>query len=300
MIAAYLREANLQAVAAQLDRSLERRLQVAASRPGSRAALRAAIRAGDWPEAERLAVLLGLAPAAGLPIEAPVSGSVAPGGPAGGMAPGAGTSAISSGGIPGAAGATGSATAAAAAAAAIPQAGPPADEHQPPLPELLAALELAPPSSFLLYTLLRQQFLELVDLGEPSRALALLTHRIKPLWPPGPAPAYCAHRFHPDDFRELCRVLTCASVAEAPYLADWPGVTGGRDRIIVLFSPDLVDEVATGQLLGHWGKWADDELAPPPARLVTLLKRGVAFRLQQHQYSPSDVCQTSSRGYSQS
>eukprot|EP00965_Chrysotila_dentata_P145756 4815186-Pleurochrysis_carterae.AAC.1 len=75
-------------------------------------------------------------------------------------------------------------------------------------------------SSFL-YSVYRQQYLELVESGEYHKAFSHLTKRLKPL-------ESCAPSL--EEFKDLCYLLTCKSVQEVVH--GWEGARTGREQLV--------------------------------------------------------------------
>lgn len=73
------------------------------------------------------------------------------------------------------------------------------------------------------YAVYRQQFLELIDGQQIHNALSLLQLRLKPL--EGHAPT-------PNEFRDLCYLLTCKGVTDAAAFRDWDGVITTRAALV--------------------------------------------------------------------
>ncbi|CAM9546523.1 unnamed protein product [Choristocarpus tenellus] len=74
-----------------------------------------------------------------------------------------------------------------------------------------------------LYALYRQEYLELIEQQEYQKAFSYLNRRLKPM------EATAAST--PNEFLNLCYLLTCKSVANAPHFNSWGGVLGGREML---------------------------------------------------------------------
>ncbi|CAM9753354.1 unnamed protein product, partial [Discosporangium mesarthrocarpum] len=119
-----------------------------------------------------------------------------------------------------------------------------------------------------LYTLYRQEYLELIDRQEYQKAFAYLNRRLKPM--EGTAAST------PNEFLNLCYLLTCKSVSESAHFRSWGGVLGGREA--------LADELA--RLVEVESGAALNEAPMPPNRLVTLLQQAVAYQVEFNRYHP--------------
>eukprot|EP01027_Heterolobosea_sp_BB2_P009061 GEZU01013406.1.p1 GENE.GEZU01013406.1~~GEZU01013406.1.p1 ORF type:complete len:568 (+),score=81.26 GEZU01013406.1:190-1893(+) len=118
-----------------------------------------------------------------------------------------------------------------------------------------------------LYAVYKQQYLELIESGEYQKAFTYLTKRLKPL-------ESVATR--PGEFKDLCYLLTCKSVQEAPSFSDWDGVLGqSREKLVEQF-----------QMLLNFQ--ADDfgEVHVPPNRLLKLLEQAVTHQVEETKYHP--------------
>jgi hypothetical protein len=72
-----------------------------------------------------------------------------------------------------------------------------------------------------LYAIYKQGYLELLEKQEYQKAFGYLTKLLKPLESRQP---------DPDDFKELCFLLTCKSVQDVPSFRNWEGGGKGRSR----------------------------------------------------------------------
>ncbi|CAN0418342.1 unnamed protein product, partial [Ectocarpus sp. 12 AP-2014] len=68
-----------------------------------------------------------------------------------------------------------------------------------------------------------QEYLELIERQEYQRAFAFLNRRLKPM------EATAAST--PNEFLNLCYLLTCKSVSDAGHFRSWGGVLGGREKL---------------------------------------------------------------------
>lgn len=71
--------------------------------------------------------------------------------------------------------------------------------------------------------MLLQEYLELIERQEYQKAFAFLNRRLKPM--EGTAAST------PNEFLNLCYLLTCKSVADAGHFRSWGGVLGGREKL---------------------------------------------------------------------
>lgn len=134
------------------------------------------------------------------------------------------------------------------------------------------------------YAVYRQQFLELVEAQETQKALSLLTHRLKQLEP---------HASTAEEFRDLCYLLTCKSVAEAPSFRDWDGVSASRTALVGQYSRLLEfdafqrDGNAFANVTGNAAQGQTSDRPVPPGRLVSLLQQAVAFQILSSRQAPT-------------
>lgn len=68
-----------------------------------------------------------------------------------------------------------------------------------------------------------QEYLELIERQEYQKAFAFLNRRLKPM--EGTAAST------PNEFLNLCYLLTCKTVADASHFRQWEGVLGGREKL---------------------------------------------------------------------
>jgi COMPASS component SWD3 len=84
----------------------------------------------------------------------------------------------------------------------------------------------------LLYAIYKQQYLELVDRQEYQKAFTLLSRRLKPLE---------NMQATQHEFKDLCYLLTCKSIQDAPSCKDWEGVMASREKLIEQFHTVLFE-----------------------------------------------------------
>ncbi|TYZ57956.1 hypothetical protein PybrP1_002025 [[Pythium] brassicae (nom. inval.)] len=127
-----------------------------------------------------------------------------------------------------------------------------------------------------LYALCKQEYLELIDRQEYQKAFTFLTTHLKPL----EKISALASR---GEFKELCYLLTCKSVAEVDAFRDWEGVVRSREKLVEQLRATFeLDELVTG----------DDAAARldlPDNRLVSLLHQSVAYQMEFSRYHPKTV-----------
>ncbi|KAI8866339.1 WD40 repeat-like protein [Ramicandelaber brevisporus] len=245
--------------------------------------LRQAILEGDWAEVDLL--LLGAAPATG-PSSGGSGGGDAGSSQSGGVQASSNQSALADrqsanhpsggAGLPGVrgsatasiSGAVAAAAAAATTAAALAGGG---DVNSTVAaaanmmgstgaPSVIQMMFRAQPS--FLYAVYRQQFLEHIEHHETQKAFTCLNKRLKPL----------EHlRATPDEFRDLCYLLSAKSVQDAPSFRHWEGIMPARQKLAERLQ-SMVD-------LETWD--SDTTAFMPPHRLLTLLRQAVAYQIDR-------------------
>lgn len=127
-----------------------------------------------------------------------------------------------------------------------------------------------------LYALSKQEYLELIDRQEYQKAFTFLTTHLKPL----EKIAAVANR---GEFKDLCYLLTCKSVAEVDAFRDWEGVVRSREKLVEQLRATFeLDELVT----------SDDAAARldlPDNRLVNMLHQSVAYQMEFSRYHPKTV-----------
>lgn len=111
------------------------------------------------------------------------------------------------------------------------------DGDWPEVERLIQKLNIRNNKAFL-YSVYKQQFLEMVDAGELQKAFAFLTKRLKPLE---------NMQSSPDEFRDLCYLLTCKSVQDAPSFRNWEGIGPSRESLLERFQSMLEIETQDTQ-----------------------------------------------------
>lgn len=122
-----------------------------------------------------------------------------------------------------------------------------------------------------LYTVYKQQYLELIEQLEYQKAFALLTKRLKPLEQIGSLN---------NEFKDLCYLLTCKSIQDAPFFKSWEGVASSREKLVEQFSSMLEIENNDIAVARH---------EVQPQRLLHLLKQAVRYQIEFSRYHPKVV-----------
>eukprot|EP00658_Telonema_sp_P-2_P012246 TRINITY_DN14669_c0_g1_i5.p1 TRINITY_DN14669_c0_g1~~TRINITY_DN14669_c0_g1_i5.p1 ORF type:complete len:571 (+),score=161.32 TRINITY_DN14669_c0_g1_i5:109-1713(+) len=119
-----------------------------------------------------------------------------------------------------------------------------------------------------MYTMYKQQFLELVERREVQKAFNKLTNSLKPLE---------GYQSEPNEFKELCYMLTCNSVQDVPSFRDW-NPSSGRQSMCDQFT-----------LMLNLEEYPDDMSLSkvPPDRLVEMMHQAVAYQIEFNRYQPS-------------
>eukprot|EP00190_Bangiopsis_sp_CCMP1999_P003760 CAMPEP_0198731134 /NCGR_PEP_ID=MMETSP1475-20131203/28264_1 /TAXON_ID= ORGANISM="Unidentified sp., Strain CCMP1999" /NCGR_SAMPLE_ID=MMETSP1475 /ASSEMBLY_ACC=CAM_ASM_001111 /LENGTH=585 /DNA_ID=CAMNT_0044494053 /DNA_START=340 /DNA_END=2094 /DNA_ORIENTATION=+ len=117
-----------------------------------------------------------------------------------------------------------------------------------------------------LYAIYEQQYLELIDSQEHQKASALLSKKLKPL------ESYALS----DGFRDLCYLLTCKSVNDAPSYKTWSGVSAARESLVDRFS----------NLLDIESRDSTSHIHIEPNRLLTLFKQALLYQVDNARYHP--------------
>lgn len=118
-----------------------------------------------------------------------------------------------------------------------------------------------------LYSLYKQQYLEYIEHREIQKAFSFLNKRLKPL----------EHlQTKPNEFKDMCYLLTAKSIHEAPSFKNWEGIAAARENLVGQFQSMLEFESAD----------RSGNVYVPPNRLVTLLRQAVAYQIQFSRYHP--------------
>lgn len=132
------------------------------------------------------------------------------------------------------------------------------------------------------YAVYRQQFLELIEAQDSQKAFSILQLRLKELE---------AYAHTADEFRDLCYLLTCKSVAEAPSFRNWDGVASSRVGLVEQYSRLLEFDafqrdgnIPISARTTQSGVLNAKEI--PPARLLHLLQQALAFQIGSSRHMP--------------
>eukprot|EP01065_Artemidia_motanka_P013111 TRINITY_DN17227_c0_g1_i1.p1 TRINITY_DN17227_c0_g1~~TRINITY_DN17227_c0_g1_i1.p1 ORF type:complete len:614 (+),score=140.47 TRINITY_DN17227_c0_g1_i1:77-1918(+) len=119
------------------------------------------------------------------------------------------------------------------------------------------------------YSLAKQQYLELIEAGDGSKAYTFLKKTLKPLEPCAP----------PGEFTALSYLLVCKSVSEAPgaFFRSWQE-DAARQRLVSDFK-HLLDPDARLPRIGA-------EAPPPPGRLWELLHQACGYQVLSQPHCP--------------
>ncbi|KAI9014672.1 WD40-repeat-containing domain protein [Gaertneriomyces semiglobifer] len=118
-----------------------------------------------------------------------------------------------------------------------------------------------------LYAVYKQQYLEYIEHHEIQKAFTHLNKRLKPL----------EHlQTTPNEFKDLCYLLTAKSVHDAPAFKDWAGITPAREKLAEHFQ-NMVDFESADR---------DGSVYVPPQRLLTMLRQAVAYQIESSRYHP--------------
>ncbi|KAI7859171.1 WD40-repeat-containing domain protein [Circinella umbellata] len=118
-----------------------------------------------------------------------------------------------------------------------------------------------------LYSIYKQQYLEYIERREIQKAFTFLNKRLKPL----------EHlQTKPNEFKDLCYLLTAKSIQEAPSFKNWEGIMGARESLVDQLQSMLEFETAD----------RNGNRYIPPNRLLTLLRQAVAYQIEFSRYHP--------------
>ncbi|KAJ3269101.1 hypothetical protein HDV01_001874 [Terramyces sp. JEL0728] len=119
-----------------------------------------------------------------------------------------------------------------------------------------------------LYAAYEQQFLEYIDHHEIQKAFTHLNKRLKPL----------EHlQRTPNEFRDLCYLLTSKSVQDVHSYKNWEGIASSREKLAEMFQNMIDYDVAEREGSAH----------VPQKRLLTLLQQAVAYQVEYARYHPN-------------
>ncbi|CAG8520389.1 6639_t:CDS:10 [Dentiscutata erythropus] len=131
----------------------------------------------------------------------------------------------------------------------------------------LCAKPLVKNSKSFMYAVYKQQYLEYIEYQEIQKAFTFLNKRLKPL----------EHlQTTPNEFKELCYLLTAKSVHDAPSFKNWEGIGPAREK--------LVEQLRN--ILNSENMDKDGFEYVPPNRLLTLLQQAVKYQIECSRYHP--------------
>ncbi|KAI8819010.1 WD40-repeat-containing domain protein [Fimicolochytrium jonesii] len=118
-----------------------------------------------------------------------------------------------------------------------------------------------------LYAVYKQQYLEYIEHHEIQKAFTHLNKRIKPL----------EHlQTTPNEFKDLCYLLTAKSALDAPSFKNWDGITGAREKLAEQFQ-NMIDFESADR---------EGSVYVPPQRLLNMLRQAVAYQIESSRYHP--------------
>ncbi|KAJ2790619.1 hypothetical protein GGI18_001687 [Coemansia linderi] len=123
----------------------------------------------------------------------------------------------------------------------------------------------------ILYSVYKQQYLELIDDNEPQKAFTTLNKHLKPLE---------AQQSVHGEFRDLCYLLTTKSIQDAPAFRNWDGIASARERLA-----EYLQSILEFEIVGR----ESEHQHLRPNRLVTLLRQAVAYQIESCQYHSEAV-----------
>ncbi|ORE10923.1 WD40 repeat-like protein [Rhizopus microsporus var. microsporus] len=133
--------------------------------------------------------------------------------------------------------------------------------------EKLCTKQLVKNHRSFLYSVYKQQYLEYLEKREIQKAFTFLNKRLKPL----------EHfQTRPNEFKDMCYLLTAKSIHEAPSFKHWEGIMASREALVDQLNTILEFETADRSGNRHI----------PPDRLLTLLRQAVAYQIEFSRYHP--------------
>nr|CAG8501963.1 2192_t:CDS:10 [Entrophospora candida] len=108
--------------------------------------------------------------------------------------------------------------------------------------EKLCAKPLVKNHKGILYAVYKQQYLEYIEHQETQKAFTFLNKRLKPL-------EYLQTR--PNEFKDLCYLLTAKAVYDAPSFKNWEGI--GPESLLQDYSSFVIPNAIRATLSGHLG-----------------------------------------------
>ncbi|KAH6564094.1 hypothetical protein BSLG_004959 [Batrachochytrium salamandrivorans] len=123
-------------------------------------------------------------------------------------------------------------------------------------------------SKSFVYAAYKQQYLEYIDHHEIQKAFTHLNKRLKPL----------EHlQTTPNEFKDLCYLLTAKSVQDSPSFKNWEGIGPSREKLAELFQ-SMIDYDEGDR---------EGSVYIPPQRLLRLLRQATAYQVESARYYPS-------------
>ncbi|KAI8586600.1 WD40-repeat-containing domain protein [Geranomyces variabilis] len=118
-----------------------------------------------------------------------------------------------------------------------------------------------------LYAVYKQQYLEYIEHHEIQKAFTHLNKRLKPL----------EHlQTTPNEFKDLCYLLTAKSAADTPSFKNWDGIAPTREKLAEHFQM-MVDFENSDR---------EGSVYVPPQRLLNMLRQAVAYQIESSRYHP--------------
>ncbi|TPX76023.1 hypothetical protein CcCBS67573_g02710 [Chytriomyces confervae] len=119
-----------------------------------------------------------------------------------------------------------------------------------------------------LYAMYKQQYLEYIEHHEIQKAFTHLNKRLKPLE---------HYQTTPQEFKDICYLLTSKSVQDVPSFKNWEGIGPSREKLVDLFQIMVDSDTSNRQSAVSY---------IPPNRLLTLLRQAVTYQLEFSRYHP--------------
>ncbi|KAJ1725153.1 hypothetical protein LPJ53_000649 [Coemansia erecta] len=123
----------------------------------------------------------------------------------------------------------------------------------------------------ILYSVYKQQYLELIDDNESQKAFTILNKHLKPLE---------AQQSFQGEFRDLCYLLTTKSIQDAPAFRNWDGIASSREKLA-----EYLQNILEFEIVGR----EEEPQHLKPNRLVSMLRQAVAYQIESCQYHAEAV-----------
>ncbi|KAJ1568449.1 hypothetical protein HK096_006452, partial [Nowakowskiella sp. JEL0078] len=121
-----------------------------------------------------------------------------------------------------------------------------------------------------LYSVYKQQYLEYIEHHETQKVREAFTHLNKRL------KALEHLQTTPNEFKDLCYLLTAKSVHDAPSFKSWEGLILEREKLVEQF-----------QTMVHFESAEREGITPvPPNRMLNLLRQAAAYQIEFSRYHP--------------